>query len=259
MSYRVTLAGVSDVGRVRKRNEDSLHLLPELGVAVLADGMGGHPGGDVASRLAATEAAEALRRHASVEDLADADSDNVEVRLGSAMAESVLSAHRAVRAEAEHRPELSGMGTTLTALVVHEGTGAFVVGHVGDSRAYRLRDGTLTKLTHDDTWVQTQVDAARITPEQARRHPFGHVLTQCVGLEEEPQVHVYTGMVASGDIYLLCSDGLVGMVEDDDIATVLGPLAGASGGLDDAVQSLVDAAKEAGGYDNITVVIARVD
>jgi serine/threonine protein phosphatase PrpC len=259
VTYRVTLAGVSDIGRVRKRNEDSLRLAPDLGIAVLADGMGGHPGGDTASRLAAATAAAVLERHVKTGNGATTDAANVAARLGGAMAESVMAAHEAVRAEADRRPELAGMGTTLTALVVDERTGAFAVGHVGDSRAYRLRGGQLNPLTRDDTWVQTQVDAERLTPEQARRHPFGHVLTQCVGLDEEPQAHVLTGTVEEGDAYLLCSDGLVGMMEDPDIESVLRARLPENGGTEAAVAALVEGAKEAGGYDNITVVVVRVE
>jgi serine/threonine protein phosphatase PrpC len=187
------------------------------------------------------------------------DATNVAASLGSAMARSVMAAHEAVRAEAERRPELAGMGTTLTALVVDGRTGAFAVGNVGDSRAYRLRGGQLSPLTRDDTWVQTQVDAARLTPEQARRHPFGHVLTQCIGLDEEPQAHVLTGTVEQGDAYLLCSDGLVGMMEDADIAEVLRSRLLEDGSPGAAVTALVEGAKEAGGYDNVTVVVARVE
>jgi len=231
----------------------------DLGIAVLADGMGGHPGGDTASGVAAATAAAVLERHVQKESPPNPDVAKVAAGLGSAMAASVLAAHEAVRAEAERRPELAGMGTTLTALVVDGPTGAFAVGHVGDSRAYRLRGGELSPLTRDDTWVQTQVDAARLTPEQARRHPFGHVLTQCIGLDEEPQAHVATGTVEKGDAYLLCSDGLVGMMEDAEIADVLRSRLTEPDGADEAVKALVEGAKEAGGYDNVTVVVARVD
>ena len=259
VTYRVTLAGVSDIGQVRKRNEDSLRMAPDLGIAVLADGMGGHPGGDIASSVAATTAAAILERHVQVASASTTDADKVAASLGGAMARSAMAAHEAVRAEAERRPELAGMGTTLTALVVDGRTGAFAVGNVGDSRAYRLRGGQLSPLTRDDTWVQTQVDAARLTPEQARRHPFGHVLTQCIGLDEEPQAHVLTGVVEHGDVYLLCSDGLVGMMEDAHIADVLRTRLLEDGGTETAVVALVEGANAAGGYDNVTVVVARVE
>lgn len=264
MDYRVTLSGSSDIGRVRKRNEDSMVLVPALGIAVIADGMGGHPGGDVASRIAASAVAESLERHLTSGQIPGSSNSHDRIAtLDQAMVESVLSAHAAVKTEADRRSELSGMGTTVTALLVDACTGSFVLGHVGDSRAYRLRKGALDVLTRDDTWVQTQVDAARLTPEQARRHPFGHVLTQCVGLEEEPYAHVLTGAAAAGDAYLLCSDGLVGMMEDADIAdTLIATLGGAGDAgsrAEAAGRALVDEANERGGYDNVTVVIVLVE
>jgi serine/threonine protein phosphatase PrpC len=263
VDYRVTLSGVSDIGRVRKRNEDSMSLVPELGIAVIADGMGGHPGGDVASRIAAATVAKSLEGHfTSAGGAASSDPHGSAALLDRTMVESVVSAHAAVRAEAEERPDLSGMGTTLTALAIDAREGIFAVGHVGDSRAYRLRGKKLIALTRDDTWVQTQVDAARLTPEQARRHPFGHILTQCLGLEEEPYPHVLTGEVTAGDAYLLCTDGLVGMVDDVDIAATLLQGLGetdAGGGSEAAARALVAKANELGGYDNVTVVIAVVE
>jgi serine/threonine protein phosphatase PrpC len=248
-----TVVGLSDVGRARSRNEDSLRLLPAMGVAVVADGMGGHPGGDVASRIAAETASQVLK------DGLPQRGDAQEVML-----RSVLSAHEAIRAEGQRTPDLDGMGTTITALAVDHETDTFVLGHVGDSRAYRYRAGTLTQLTKDDTWVQERIDAQQLTPEQARRHPFSHLLTQCLGLEDTPVPHVSRGSVEVGDVYLLCSDGLVGMVEDQALADILRREIGGNGAASSAsrqepiVRALVDAANEAGGYDNITAVLVTI-
>lgn len=261
MPHQPTVLGLSDVGRSRSRNEDSLSLLPELGVAVVADGMGGHPGGDVASRLAAEAAAEALSR-----ELATGTGDGrarSEV-MEAAMRHSVLAAHEAVRAEGEREPELRGMGTTITALAVDPESDTFVLGHVGDSRAYRYRHETLTQLTRDDTWVQERVDAEQLTLDQAKRHPFAHLLTQCVGLEDAPIPHVTIGSVQLGDVYLLCTDGLVGMLDDQELAQILAGAAGESGvgaapdrGRE-ILRALVRAANEAGGLDNITAVLVTI-
>jgi len=150
------------------------------------------------------------------------------------------------------------VGTTLTAMAFDPDGKVYVLGHVGDSRAYRLRAGALDQLTPDDTWVQARVDAKDLTPEQAKRHPFGHILTQCVGLEDAPDPHIHDGTVAIGDVYLLCSDGLVGMLEDEDIARILRERLGEPPDpqvLETAGQALVDAANEAGGKDNITVAL----
>jgi len=251
--HLTTVVGLSDVGRARSRNEDSLSLLPDLGVAVVADGMGGHPGGDVASRIATVTAAKVLqdelRSGANVHEI---------------MLRSVLRAHEAIRAEGEREPELDGMGTTITALAVDPVSDTFILGHVGDSRAYLYRAGTLTQLTKDDTWVQERIDAQQLTPEQARRHPFSHLLTQCLGLEDTPVPHITQGSVEVGDVYLLCTDGLVGMVEDQTLAEILGREVGGNGDSADAarqepaVRALVEAANEAGGYDNITAVLVTI-
>jgi protein phosphatase len=260
LSHRVTLVGFSDIGRVRKRNEDAMTLVPEANLAIVADGMGGHPGGDVASRVAASAAAASLVRDLpSDEERVGLDPDSMAGRLGHAMAESVLEAHRAVRAEGEENPALTGMGTTITAVVVDPATGAFALGHVGDSRAYLLRNGELVQLTRDDTWVQDRVDAAQFTLEQARHHPFGHLLTQCLGLDDIPEPSVRTGRVAAGDTFLLCTDGLVGMLEDTDIAATLRARLQGPGGGEAAARVLVETAKERGGHDNITVVLAMVE
>jgi protein phosphatase len=257
LGHRLTLTGISDIGRVRNRNEDAFSLVPERGIAVLADGMGGHPGGDVASRIAAETAVSSLRELLPPEGFADAEP--AAERMGRAMAESVLWAHRAVRAEGASEPALEGMGTTLTAFVVDSATGVYAVGHVGDSRAYRLRKGELVQLTRDDTWVQQRVDEQQLTPEQARDHPFGHMLTQCVGLPEQPDPHVFTGVVEAGDAYLLCTDGLTGMLSDSEMVASLGEtLSGQESDAEAKLQELVDLANTKGGYDNITAALILV-
>lgn len=252
-----SVIGLSDIGRARARNEDSVRLIPDLGVAVVADGMGGHPGGDVASRIAAETAAdvlaEALRAISSAQDVAD------EMRV--AMSRSVARAHEGIREHGEEVPELQGMGTTLTAMAVEPGSGLFVLGHVGDSRAYLYRDGVLTQLTRDDTWVQDRIEAEQLTAEQARRHPFGHLLTQCLGLDLPPVPHILEGRVEKGDAYLLCTDGLVGMLGDDELAEILAEHVGSNGSEvadDGPVRALLEAANEAGGLDNITAALVHI-
>lgn len=256
---KLTTTGLTDIGRVRKRNEDSLNLAPDLGVAVVADGMGGHPGGDVASRIAAEYAVRRLRSLLPVPG--EALPNGIEEALRGAMAQSVLGAHHAVRAEGVRNPSLDGMGTTLTAMAVDLESGACAIGHVGDSRAYRLRGGGMVQLTRDDTWVQRRVDAGELTLEQARRHPFGHILTQCLGLAEAPEPQVLLDRVQPGDLYMLCTDGLVGMVEDPTLEATLASVAGHADpgpALEGAARELVEEAKRRGGYDNVTVVLVGV-
>lgn len=251
------VVGLSDIGKARTRNEDSLCIIPERGVAVVADGMGGHPGGDVASRIAAETAARLL---GGPRDTGGSGEDATR-RLRAAMSRSVVAAHEAIRAHGRQEPELEGMGTTLTAMIVDADTGTWVLGHVGDSRAYLFRGGRLTQLTRDDTWVQERVEAAQLTREQARRHPFGHLLTQCLGLEEPPVPHILGGRTEAGDAYLLCTDGLVGMLDDPELERILAEhLVGNGGGsaADAPVRALLEAANEAGGHDNITAALVRI-
>ena len=253
-----SVVGLTDIGRMRTRNEDSLSLVPDLGVAVVADGMGGHPGGDVASRIAADTAAKVLEHELQAESSSDQDPPE---RLGAAMLRSVIQAHEEIRAEGERDPELDGMGTTITALAVDPESDVYVLGHVGDSRAYRYRDGKLSQLTRDDTWVQERVDADQLTTEQAKRHPFAHLLTQCLGLQEAPTPHITHGSVEVGDMYLLCTDGLVGMLDDPELEEILGQELGENGapsGGEPALRAMLDAANEAGGYDNITAVLMAI-
>jgi protein phosphatase len=254
----LTITGLTDIGPVRARNEDHLVLLVDLGVAVVADGMGGHPGGDVASRIAAQSVARRLRE--LLASTADGEHRTASV-MGHAMAESVLDAHALVRLEATRQPGLARMGTTVTALAMDQSGGVYAIGHVGDSRAYLLRDGKLRQLTRDDTWVQQRVDAGHLTVEQGRRHPFGHLLAQCVGQEQTPEPQIIVGTALRGDVYLLCTDGLTGVLEPSRLEQLfqdhlLGEDAEAT--PEAVVRILLDQAKARGATDNITAALVLV-
>ncbi len=254
--HKPSVFGLTDVGKTRTRNEDSWATASGHGIAVVADGMGGHPGGDVASRIAADIVAGILG-----EELGSAGrAGDGQERLSAAMHRSVLAAHDAIRARGAAEVELDGMGTTLTALAVDPASDVYVLGNVGDSRGYRYRAGELTRLTKDDTWVQERIDARQLTPEQARRHPFAHLLTQCLGLEDTPKPRITQGSVEPGDAYLLCSDGLVGMVEEDALAKILadGLKTQSTADREKTLRALIDAANEAGGFDNITAVLVTI-
>lgn len=256
MSISISLAGLSDIGRARSRNEDCVVVVGERSLAVVADGMGGHPGGDVASRIAASTMADEL-----ADSLSAVTPDHGPDTLAETMARSVASAHAAIRAAGSEEPELDGMGTTLTGLAILPESGRWLVGHVGDSRVYLLRGGRLDQLTRDDTWVQERVEAGQLTQEQAGRHPLGHLLTQCVGLEDAPEPHFLEGEVRAGDVFLLCTDGLVGMLEDGDLHGILTEEMADERTEETAratARALVEEANEAGGYDNITVALAVV-
>lgn len=235
-------AGHTDTGKVRARNEDALLQQPLRGLAAVADGMGGHAAGDVASRIAV--------------DILDDRTREMGDDPAAGLADAVRAAHKAILKAAQADPELQGMGTTLTALRVDSEDGA-VIAHVGDSRAYRLRGNTLEQVTRDQTWVQEQVEAGTLSPERARNHPFSSILTGALGIDEtDIEVQVVEPDIQPGDTFLLCSDGLVARLGDDDLLNVL--LAHPDD-LDAAAHALVNAANEAGGPDNITVALVRAE
>lgn len=237
-----SFAGYTDVGRVRTRNEDALFQQPLRGVAAVADGMGGHAAGDVASRIAV--------------DVLDDRTRELGPDPARALADAIRAAHDAILKAARADAELHGMGTTLTVLRVHPGEGC-TIAHVGDSRAYRLRDGALEQLTRDQTWVQEQVEAGAISSENARNHPFSSILTGALGVEDqELEIQVLEPECRPGDTFLLCSDGLIAGLSDDRLLAILQEH---SDDLDSAARALVDAANEAGGPDNITVALVRAE
>jgi protein phosphatase len=228
----------SDVGRLRERNEDSF--VVEEPLFAVADGLGGHAGGEVASRIAVDTL--------TTEAQADGPEDGIPERLRAA----IHRANVAVAERASNDPRLRGMGTTLTALVA--GRDRVYLAHVGDSRAYLLRDGDLRLLTEDHTLVQRMVREGRLTPEQAEIHPQRSVLTRALGIDDELEVDQATVEVTARDRLLLCSDGLTSMLSDEDIRKILTD----SGDPQAASDSLVEAANAAGGQDNITTVVVDI-
>jgi PPM family protein phosphatase len=237
---KTDFAGRTHTGRVRSRNEDALLQRPHRRLFAVADGMGGHAGGDIASRIAID----------ILDERTAAGSHDVAGDLETAL----RAGHEAILKAAGADSALSGMGTTLTALRF-DGTGRGVVAHVGDSRAYRYRDGELVQLTRDQTWVQDQVDAGLLTARQAKRHPYAAMLTGALGIEGIDLVVEITELEPRpGDLFLLCTDGLVARLDDDDIGRILA----ADQDLAATADALVDAANAAGGPDNITVALVRV-
>jgi protein phosphatase len=239
-------AAATDRGRRRSSNEDAFVVRPDLGFFVVADGMGGHAAGEVASRMAV----DTLTEEFLAANPAALSPAGVEAALTTATA----AANRAIFERGQREPDKAGMGTTLTALALLPQHGAWRIAHVGDSRAYLLRDGELTQLTTDHTWVQQQVDLGRLRPAEARGHPFANIVTRALGIDAGVDVDVERGDARPGDLFLLCSDGLSGMVTDRAIArTLTADLA-----PDILVQKLVAAANRAGGDDNITAVVVRL-
>ena len=230
-------ASATDAGRRRRRNEDSFVVEPPL--FAVADGMGGAQAGEVASRLAA----------AAFREYHEADGLDPEARLAAIIQE----ANRRIYDRAQTDTEASGMGTTITAaLVARDG---IAVGHVGDSRLYRIRGGQLEQLTDDHSLVADLMRSGRLTPEEAESHPQRSVITRALGTDREVDVDTFAVDAEQGDVFLICSDGLTTMVADDEILRTLE----ASDGLQTAAKALVKAANRGGGEDNITVVLFAVE
>ncbi len=240
----VTCAARTDVGLIRSGNEDNYLMIPERGVFVVADGMGGHAAGEIASEMAVQLIARDLGSFKGL----GAD------EAASRMTTAIKGANAAIfeRTLSEH--DKRGMGTTATVMVLHAGT-RYMIGQVGDSRAYLLREGRFHQLTKDHSYVQEQVDAGYLTPEQARTHPYANVITRCVGASADVLPDIFSGTVRVGDIFLLASDGLTGMVDDDVLQGILE----SQGTPDRWVDKLVAEANRRGGLDNITCIIVHVD
>ncbi len=226
----------TDTGRQRQGNEDSAYA--RAPVFVVADGMGGARGGEVASKIAIQAFEHGLP-----------DAGSAEERLTARAQEANERIHALSRSERE----LEGMGTTLTAAYLDDSE--LVIAHVGDSRAYLFRDGNLKRLTKDHSLVEELVDRGKLTEEQAAEHPQRSIITRALGPEATVEVDTWTYPVKAGDVLLLCSDGLTSMISEERVAAVL---AGA-GGLTQAAQALIDEANAAGGRDNITVVLFRLE
>jgi protein phosphatase len=240
----ITCAARTDVGLIRSGNEDNYLMVPERGIFVVADGMGGHAAGEIASEMAVQLIARDLGSFKGL------STDEAAAR----MTRAIKAANTAIfdRTLAEH--DKRGMGTTATVLVLH-GANRYLLGQVGDSRAYLLRDGRFHQLTKDHSYVQEQVDAGYLTPEQARTHPYANVITRCVGASGDVMPDVFAGTVRAGDTFLLASDGLTGMVEDDALQAILQT----QGTPERWVDRMVAEANRRGGLDNITAIIVQVD
>ncbi len=233
-------------GRKRPSNEDAYSIRADLGFFTLADGMGGHAAGEVASQMAVDRL---------TEEYLAAGSDALSAEeLEPMLVAATQKANAAIFERSERELDKAGMGTTLTTLALAPAERAYRVAHVGDSRAYRLRDDTLVQLTTDHTWVQQQIQLGHLSPTVARRHPFASVVTRALGIRDEVDVDVIRGELQPGDVFLLCSDGLTGMVTDAALAEIL---AGAAA-PEQAVAALVDAANAAGGHDNVTTIVVAI-
>ena len=242
----IELHAAVDPGRARSNNEDSVATDDGVYLAVLADGMGGYNAGEVASNMATSFICTELGRW-----LREASSQASDAEVRRAMDICVDNANRAIFNAANSNPQYAGMGTTLVVAVFRDSR--VLLGHVGDSRCYRMRDGRLQQITRDHSLLQEQIDAGLITPEQAAFSANKNLVTRAVGVEDTVLLETHQHDVQTGDLFLMCSDGLSDMLDDESIAQVL--LAHDS--MDSCTRALIDAANDAGGKDNISVILGR--
>lgn len=252
----IAIASRSDPGQVRSQNEDSVaHHLP-LGLAILADGMGGYNAGEVASGMA-TAALKAQLEAQLPPLLQSADAANLQQKLHALMREAIAAANTAIYQMAISRQQYNGMGTTLV-LALFYGQ-QMTVAHLGDSRMYRWRQGQLQQITLDHSVLQEQINAGVLTAEQARGSAHKNLVTRALGVEEVVQPDIADHVTEVGDIYMLCSDGMSDMVDDAGINALLSRHAatGDDNALEAAAQALIAAANEQGGRDNVSVVLIK--
>lgn len=246
MSITWQAAGGTNTGRRRSGNEDAFRTDPARGIFLVADGMGGHAAGEVASALTAETVA------STVAQACDAGVSGDEIL--HTLQQAVFTSHERIVRYSMQRPSARGMGTTLTACAI-DPAGVCRIAHIGDSRLYRMRQGHFQQVTHDHTWVQREIDAGRLAPDAAQRHPLSHILTRVLtDDEEQPEVDVFSESVLAGDLLLLMTDGLYNMVEDAAMAQIISTDAD----LPAKIDALITAANRAGGADNITAVLIQI-
>ena len=252
---RILCEARSDVGRKRKGNEDSLFLNPDHRLYVVADGMGGHAAGEVASRVAVDAINEFVTLTGGNQEITWPfgldDSISYE---GNRLKTAIRQANRKVLEATRESAEYEGMATTVAAVLVDADVANLA--HVGDSRIYLWSGERILLLTSDHSWVNEQIQSGVISPEQARSHPLRNVVTRALGGRADLVVDVQSRQMAAGDVLLLCSDGLTTMIGDEDIARILGE---AGGDIARAATTLVAEANERGGEDNITVVLLKFE
>jgi len=253
LSQSLQSASLTDPGRVRDHNEDCIESRPEIGLFVLADGMGGYNAGEVASGMATSLIADGLQeawKPREVDRMGREEAKSLSEKL---IRDQIARSNNAIFTTSQNNPECAGMGTTL--VVTHFYDNFMAVAHIGDSRLYRLRDDVMEQVTRDHSLLQEQLDSGLITPEEAKLSQNKNLVTRALGIDPtvEPEIHTYE--TQEDDIYLLCSDGLSDMVEDEEIRLTLITL---KTNPNLTVQQLIQAANDNGGRDNISAMLIRV-
>jgi protein phosphatase len=244
--------GGTDVGKLREANEDSYLIDNDRNLFIVADGMGGHQGGGFASKKILELVQSELSRLEQMQETTQ-PLQTLEDRTPTQfrMLRALQRANQGLFEISLKEPNLRGMGTTLTAIQFDERYAN--IAHIGDSRAYLVRDGAIRQLTEDHSWVHEQVKMGLLTPEEARNHPLKNIITRSMGHERDVKVDLSKNEYVKGDRYLICSDGLTNMVKDEELLSIVH-----GNQLPDAATQLIKRANEEGGYDNITLVLAEV-
>ena len=251
---KLAFVGQTDTGRVREHNEDTIATDPDVGLLVLADGMGGYNAGEVASGIAVKTITNLVREGLSREDLGSIDRGTGLSRPSIVLRDAITRANKIIYQTARSQAECEGMGTTVVAALFYDNR--ISIAHVGDSRLYRQRGSQIAQVTMDHSLLQELVDRGFYSPEEAQRAANKNYVTRALGVEPQVEVEVQEHPVDKGDIFILCSDGLSDMVEDEDIRLTISTF-GAN--LDTVAKQLIQLANENGGRDNVSVVLAQAN
>jgi len=250
---KLRCVGLTDTGRVREHNEDTISVDANMGLLVLADGMGGYNAGEVASGIAVKTIVNLVRESVEREDLTNPDQGTGLSRPAIILRDAIVRANKIIYQTARTQPNCEGMGTTVVGCLFHDNR--ITIAHVGDSRLYRLRGEGFEQVTLDHSLLQELVDRGFYSPEEAQRAANKNYVTRALGVEQSVEVEIQEHPAQRGDIYVLCSDGLSDMVEDDDIQLTINTF-GAN--LDTVAKQLVQLGNDNGGKDNISVLLAQV-
>ena len=254
LQNKITIIGLTDKGIVRRKNEDSIGFDSALGLVVLADGMGGHRGGEIASSMTVDTIIDVLQKSLPRIAAGEIDETSGFSMESISIQDAVVAANQLVYKTAEINPEHKGMGTTIVVLQFYNNS--FSLAHIGDSRCYRLRANKFEQITKDHSLLQELIDRGFYTPEEARNSMNKNLVTRALGIDPIVMPDIQEDIVLKNDIYLLCSDGLTDLVEDEDIYLTIMQF---SANLEEAAKQLITKANKKGGKDNISVMLCRID
>ena len=250
---KLRFVGLSDTGKVREHNEDTIAVDPDIGLLVLADGMGGYNAGEVASGIAVKTIVNLVREHVEREDLSVADSESGQSRAKIILRDAINRANKIIYQTAHTQAQCEGMGTTVVAALFFDNK--VTIAHVGDSRLYRQRGDKFEQVTMDHSLLQELVDRGFYSAEEAQRAANKNYVTRALGVEPQVDVEIQEVPVSKGEVFVMCSDGLSDMVEDEDIHLTINTF---SANLDTVAKQLIQLANDNGGRDNVSVVMAHI-